>query len=95
MTSAKEVELEDPAVIREAAERTGEAVGDGTSTSVILTHAIFAEGLHNLAAGASAVDPRRGLDRGLQVAVKKERRGRARIVRLRSVRVNSMKGSAR
>jgi chaperonin GroEL len=56
ITIAKEVELEDPEenvgaqMIREAAERTGEAVGDGTSTSSILAHAIFAEGLHNIAA---------------------------------------------
>lgn len=76
ITIAKEVELEDPEanlgaqMIREAAERTGEAVGDGTSTSAILAHAIFAEGLHNVAAGASAVDLKRGLDRGLMVAVK-------------------------
>lgn len=101
MNSAKDVELEDPemnsggAMIREAAERTGEAVGDGTSTSAILAHAIFAGGLHNVAAGASAVDLRRGLNRAVQEAVKKERRGRARIVRLRSVRVKSMKGSSR
>jgi len=76
ITIAKEVELEDPEanvgaqMIREAAERTGEAVGDGTSTASILAHTIFAEGLHNVAAGASAVDLKRGLDRGLQVAVK-------------------------
>src|SRR5579864_2823101 len=75
ITIAKEVELEDPEanlgaqMIREAAERTGEAVGDGTSTSAILAQAIFAEGLHNVAASASAVDLKRGLDRGLQVAV--------------------------
>src|ERR1700687_274412 len=75
ITIAKEVELEDPEanlgaqMIREAAERTGDAVGDGTSTSAILAHAIFAQGLHNVAAGASAVDLKRGLDRGLQVAV--------------------------
>jgi chaperonin GroEL len=75
ITIAKEIELEDPEanlgaqMIREAAERTGEAVGDGTSTSAILAHAIFAEGLHNVAAGASAVDLKRGLDRGLSVAV--------------------------
>jgi chaperonin GroEL len=75
ITIAKEIELEDPEanvgaqMIREAAERTGEAVGDGTSTSAILAHAIFAEGLHNVAAGASAVDLKRGLDRGLRVAV--------------------------
>ena len=76
ITIAKEIELEDPEanlgaqMIREAAERTGDAVGDGTSTSAILAHAIFAEGLHNVAAGASAVDLKRGLDRGLRVAVR-------------------------
>ena len=76
ITIAKEVELEDPEenlgaqMIREAAERTGDAVGDGTSTAAILAHAIFAEGLHNLAAGASAVDLKRGLDRGLLASVK-------------------------
>ena len=76
ITIAKEVELEDPEenlgaqMIREAAERTGDAVGDGTSTSAVLVHAIFSEGLHNLAAGASAVDLKRGLDRGLLAAVK-------------------------
>jgi chaperonin GroEL len=75
ITIAKEVELEDPEanlgaqMIREAAERTGESVGDGTSTACILAHAIFAEGLHNIAAGASAVDLKRGLDRGLLVAI--------------------------
>ncbi len=76
ITIAKEIELEDPEenlgaqMIREASERTGDSVGDGTSTAAILAHAIFAEGLHNVAAGASAVDLKRGLDRGLQAAVK-------------------------
>jgi chaperonin GroEL len=76
ITIAKEIELENPEenlgaqMIREAAERTGDVVGDGTSTSAILAHAIFAEGLHNVAAGASAVDLKRGLDRGLRAAVK-------------------------
>jgi chaperonin GroEL len=75
VTIAKEVELEDheenlgARLIREAAERTGEAVGDGTTTSAVLAHAIFAEGLHNVAAGASAVELKRGLDRGLRAAV--------------------------
>ena len=76
ITIAKEIQIEDPEanlgaqMIREAAERTGDAVGDGTSTSAILAHAIFAEGLHNVAAGASAVDLKRGLDRALSVAIK-------------------------
>ncbi len=75
VTIAKEIEFENPEenlgaqMIREAAERTGDLVGDGTSTAAILTNAIFAEGLHNIAAGASAVDLKRGLDRGLGVAV--------------------------
>jgi chaperonin GroEL len=75
VTIAKEIEFEDPEenlgakMIREAAERTGDTVGDGTSTSAILAHAIFAEGLHNVAAGASAVELKRGLERGLRAAV--------------------------
>jgi chaperonin GroEL len=76
VTIAKEFELEDAEenlgaqMIRQAAERTGEAVGDGTSTSTILAHALFAEGVRNLAAGASAIDLKRGLDRGLRVAIR-------------------------
>ena len=75
VTIAKEVDLEDPdenlgaQVLREAAARTGEAVGDGTTTSTLLAHAIFAEGLRNVAAGASALDLRRGLERGSRAAV--------------------------
>jgi chaperonin GroEL len=74
VTIAKEVELEDPVenlgaqVLREAAERTGDAVGDGTTTSTLIAHAIFAEGLKNVAAGASAIDLKRGLERGLRAA---------------------------
>jgi chaperonin GroEL len=75
VTIAKEVDLEDPVenlgarMMCEAANRTGDAVGDGTSTSVILAHAIFAEGVRNVVAGAAAIDLKRGLDRGLKAAV--------------------------
>jgi len=75
VTIAKEVELTDPEenlgarVIREAAERTGEVVGDGTSTATVLAHTIYSEGVRNLAAGASAIDLKSGLDRGLRAAV--------------------------
>ncbi|MFM8546141.1 MAG: chaperonin GroEL [Betaproteobacteria bacterium] len=75
VTIAKETELEDPAedlgarVLRQAAERTGEAVGDGTSTATVLAHAILAEGIRNVVAGASAIDLKRGLDRGVGVAL--------------------------
>lgn len=75
VTIAKEVELKDPEenlgaqMMRQAAEQTGDAVGDGTSSSTVLAYAIFAEGLRNVAAGASAVDLKRGLERGLKVAI--------------------------
>ena len=75
VTIVKEIDLEDPEenlgarVLREAAERTADVVGDGTTTATLLAHAIFAAGLRNLAAGASAVDLKRGLDRGLRAAV--------------------------
>ncbi len=75
VTIAKEMSLEDPEedlgarMIRQAAERTGDAVGDGTSTATLLAQAIYAEGVRNVAAGASAIDLKRGLDRGLVAAV--------------------------
>jgi chaperonin GroEL len=75
VTIAKEMALEDRAenlgaqMIRQAAERTGEAVGDGTTTATLLAHAIFADGLRNVVAGASAVDIKRGLDRGAREVV--------------------------
>jgi chaperonin GroEL len=75
VTIAKEFDLKDPEeslgaqMLRQAAEKTGEAVGDGTSTSTILAHAILAEGVRNVVAGASAIDIKRGLDRATKVAV--------------------------
>jgi chaperonin GroEL len=75
VTVAKEVELKDPEenlgarMMRQAAEKTGDVVGDGTSTATILAHALFSEGVRNVVAGSSAVDLKRGLDRGLKVAV--------------------------
>src|SRR6187397_2266132 len=45
------------------------SVGDGTSTSTILAHAILADGVRNVVAGASAIDLKRGLDRGLSLVV--------------------------
>jgi chaperonin GroEL len=75
VTIAKEFSLKDPdenlgaQLLRGAAERTGDDVGDGTTTSTILAHAIVADGMRNIAAGASAIDLKRGLDRGAKVAV--------------------------
>ena len=75
VTIAREIDLKDPEenlgahMLREAAVRTADAVGDGTTTATLLAHAIFAEGVRNVAAGASAIDLKRGLDRGLRAAV--------------------------
>jgi chaperonin GroEL len=72
---AKELSLEDAEenlgaqMLRQAAEKTGDAVGDGTSTSTILAHAILLEGVRNVTAGASAIDIKRGLDRALTAVV--------------------------
>jgi chaperonin GroEL len=75
VTIAKEFDLKDPEenlgaqMLRQAAEKTGDAVGDGTSTSTILAQTIFADGVRNVVAGASAVDLKRGLDRAAKAAI--------------------------
>ena len=75
VTIAKEVEIKDPEenlgaqMMREAAERTGDVVGDGTTTSTILAFSILAEGVRNVAAGASAIDLKRGIDTGVKAAI--------------------------
>jgi chaperonin GroEL len=74
VTIAKEVEIKDAEenlgaqMMREAAERTGDVVGDGTTTSTVLAYSILAEGVRNVAAGASATDLKRGIDAGVQAA---------------------------
>ena len=75
VTIAKELDLEDPEenlgaqMLRQAAERTGDEVGDGTSTSTLLAHAMLADGIRNVVAGASAIDIKRGLERGLNASI--------------------------
>ena len=75
VTIAKEFDLKNPEenlgarMLRQAAEKTGDMVGDGTTTSTLLAHAIFADGVRNVVAGASAVDIKRGLDRAAKRAI--------------------------
>jgi chaperonin GroEL len=75
VTIAKEVDLKDAEenlgaqMLRQAAENTGDSVGDGTSTSTILAYAMFADGVRNVVAGASAIDLKRGLERGQRAAL--------------------------
>jgi chaperonin GroEL len=75
VTIAKEFQLKDPEenlgaqMLRQAAERTGDVVGDGTSGSTVLAHAMFADGVRNVVAGASAIDLKRGLERAAKAAI--------------------------
>ena len=75
VTIVKKVRLADPVenlgarLLADAAIQTGEAVGDGTTTSTLLANAIFADGLRNVLIGTSAVQIRAGLKRGLAVAI--------------------------
>jgi len=72
---AKEVELEDPfenmgaQLIKEAASKTNDVVGDGTTTATVLARAIVTEALKNIAAGANPMILKRGLEKGLQTVL--------------------------
>jgi len=69
VTIAKEIELEDHventgvSLIRQAASKTNDAAGDGTTTATVLAHAMVKEGLRNVAAGANAIALKRGIDK--------------------------------
>jgi chaperonin GroEL len=77
ITIAKEIELEDNventgvALIRQAASKTNDAAGDGTTTATVLAHAIVKEGLRNVAAGANAISLKRGIDKATGFLVEK------------------------
>ncbi len=77
VTIAKEIELEDNventgvALIRQAASKTNDAAGDGTTTATVLAHAIVKEGLRNVAAGANAILLKRGIDKATTFLVEK------------------------
>ncbi len=75
VTVAKEIELPDPfenmgaQLLKEAATKTNDVAGDGTTTATVLAQAIVHEGLKNLAAGANPMIIKRGLDKGAAVLV--------------------------
>ncbi|MFS8117040.1 MAG: chaperonin GroEL [Microcoleus sp.] len=77
VTIAKEIELEDHventgvALIRQAASKTNDAAGDGTTTATVLAHAMVKEGLRNVAAGANAIALKRGVDKATTFLVGK------------------------
>ncbi|MCJ7629989.1 MAG: chaperonin GroEL [Longimicrobiales bacterium] len=72
---AKEIELEDPIenmgaqMVKEAATKTSDVAGDGTTTATVLAQAIFGEGLKNVTAGTNPMGIRRGIDKAVEVVV--------------------------
>ncbi|MEI7835845.1 MAG: chaperonin GroEL [Planctomycetota bacterium] len=75
VTVAKEIELADAAenmgaqMVKEVASKTSNVAGDGTTTATIYAEAIFIEGLKNLAAGAKAMQLKRGIDKAVEAVV--------------------------
>ncbi len=75
VTVAKEIELEDPfenmgaKIVREVADKTNDAVGDGTTTAVIYAHEMLKEGFRLMAAGVDPQAIRRGIERAVDKAV--------------------------
>jgi chaperonin GroEL len=77
VTIAKEIELPDPyenmgaQLVREVATKTNDVAGDGTTTATILAHAMIAEGLRNVTAGANPMKLKNGLHKATDAVVKK------------------------
>jgi chaperonin GroEL len=75
VTIAKDIELEDPfenmgaQMVKEAASKTNDACGDGTTTSTVLAHAITTNGFKNIAAGADALALKRGIEKAAMAIV--------------------------
>jgi len=80
VTVAKEIELRDPLenmgaqMVREVASKTSDVAGDGTTTATVLAQAIFREGVRTVAAGASPMALKRGIDKAVEVAVSEIKR---------------------
>lgn len=77
VTIAKEIELEDPIenvgaqLVKEAATKTVESAGDGTTTAVVLAQAIVSAGIKNITAGANPMEIRTGIEKGVAAVVEK------------------------
>jgi len=77
VTVAKEIDLEDKfenmgaQIVKEAASKTNDVAGDGTTTAVVLARAVVNEGLKNISAGTNPMILRRGLEKATQAVVDK------------------------
>ena len=76
VTIAKEIELEDKTenlgaeVLKQAAEKTSDIAGDGTTTAIVLAWSMIAAGLKNVTAGANSLSIKRGIDKTVRIIVK-------------------------
>jgi chaperonin GroEL len=76
VTVAKEIELKDPyenmgaQLLKEAATKTNDIAGDGTTTATVLAHALVKEGMKNMAAGANPMLLKRGIEKGTAAIAK-------------------------
>ena len=101
VTVSKEIELEDKfenmgaKMVNQAASKTGDDAGDGTTTAVVLAQAIYEQGLRHVTAGANPMALKRGIDRAVEAAVadmKKQSRpvkGRESITQVATVSANN------
>jgi chaperonin GroEL len=77
VTIAKEIELENHlentgvALIRQAASKTNDVAGDGTTTATVLAHAIVKQGMRNVAAGANPMEIKKGIEKATRFIVSK------------------------
>src|SRR5574340_1760693 len=75
VTVAKEIDLKDPIenlgaqMVREVASKTSDVAGDGTTTATVLAQAMFRQGIKTVAAGASPMDLKRGMDAAVEAVV--------------------------
>ncbi|MEW6214427.1 MAG: chaperonin GroEL [Nitrospirota bacterium] len=75
VTVAKEIELKDPyenmgaQLVREVASKTSDVAGDGTTTATVLAHAVYREGIKNVAAGTNPMDLKRGIEKAVELVV--------------------------
>jgi len=103
VTVAKEIELKDPfenlgaQLVKEVASKTSDVAGDGTTTATILAEAIYRQGLKYIAAGANAMEIKRGIEKAVEKVVEhlksmsREVKGRKEISEVASISANNDK----
>ena len=80
VTIARDIELEDPfenmgaQLVKEVATKTDDVAGDGTTTAVVLAHAMVSDGLRNVTAGANPMQVKRGIEKAVEAVVEEIKR---------------------